>query len=444
MSRRLILLAGIFFFLAALPVQAGSELADHLYGRGAHAYYAGDFVKAHELMTAAIEGASNDPRVYYFRGLAYLKLGRPEQARIDFQTGSLIEMADTNAFYNVSKALERIQGNDRLEIEQYRSEARVAAMKRAKAIRHARYETIRSQESRVLRKGVSGASQPIESVKAKSAESTQATGGDFEDTTAPAKSSQGSDDPFGSSKSPSKKASEEADPFAGDDPFGSSTPAKKAEPAEETPAEKAPAKKKAPVKKKAPEPDPFGGDDPFSTSTEPKKEEPAEKAPAKKTPAASDDDPFATSPAPKKEEPAEKAPEKKVPAKKAPAKKTPAPAEDDPFAASPAPKKEAPAEKAIAENGPAKKMQEADPFGDKDPFSGAQQPAIGAEKKTAARPPVTKPATDPVAVRPVAAVQPLSKSAKATPEVPGPKDPVASKPEKENPFVEEPITAGNE
>ncbi len=154
MFRRWTLLVATVILLAALPAHARDSLLGQLYGRGAHAYFSGDFVKAHGLLTAAIEGETRDPRPYYFRGLVYLRLNRPEQAQMDFSNGAQLEAGDSNGVYDVSKALQRVQGRTRLMIERYRADARLSASKRAKAIHHARYEAIRSQEPRVLRTNV--------------------------------------------------------------------------------------------------------------------------------------------------------------------------------------------------------------------------------------------------------------------------------------------------
>ncbi|MBN1588127.1 MAG: hypothetical protein JW888_01280 [Pirellulales bacterium] len=154
MFRKMTLLAGGVVLLAALPIQAQDSSAAQLYGRGIQAYFSGDLVRSHELLTAAIDRESRDPRAHYFRGLVCLKLNRPEEAQMDFQKGAQLEAGDANVFYDVSKALERVQGQSRLTIEEYRGKARADAIKHTKAVRHARYEAIRSQEARVLRTDV--------------------------------------------------------------------------------------------------------------------------------------------------------------------------------------------------------------------------------------------------------------------------------------------------
>ena len=74
------------------------------------------------------------PRCFYFRGLTYLKLGRPQDAELDFQQGAKLETQNTelgNRTYNVAQGLERIQGSERWSVEQYRVGARLAAVKKS-------------------------------------------------------------------------------------------------------------------------------------------------------------------------------------------------------------------------------------------------------------------------------------------------------------------------
>jgi len=122
----LVLLAGLVC-LCALPLRAQDAILGQMYGNGVHAYFSGDYVQAHELLTSAINAGSHDPRCYYYRGLAYLKLGRPQEAEGDFQQGAKLETGNLSRPYNVAKALERIQGPSRIKMEQYRVKARMAA-----------------------------------------------------------------------------------------------------------------------------------------------------------------------------------------------------------------------------------------------------------------------------------------------------------------------------
>jgi hypothetical protein len=147
-----IYLLAIALIYTEVPSQAWAQdpVLSRLYGSGVHAYFGGDYVRAHELLTRAIKLGMEDPRVYYYRGLAYLKLGRPEEAEEDFRKGAEIEAKDFGIFYEVGRALERVQGRPRLLIEKHRFAARTAAKERAEQLRRERYGLQRAQEQNLL------------------------------------------------------------------------------------------------------------------------------------------------------------------------------------------------------------------------------------------------------------------------------------------------------
>ena len=151
MFRNIGLLIGGLTSLWTVTLLAQDAVLGETYGNGVHAYFACDPLAAYENLTAAINGGSKDPRAFYFRGLAFLKLGRSPDAQLDFRTGAELETQDVGRFYNVGKALERVQGSARLELEKYRMAARMAAMEETERVRKARYESLRREESRVLR-----------------------------------------------------------------------------------------------------------------------------------------------------------------------------------------------------------------------------------------------------------------------------------------------------
>jgi hypothetical protein len=136
-----------------------------LYGKGVHAYFAREYLKAHDELTRAIEAGSNDPRAYYFRGLALLQLGRPEQAEDDFNRGAQLEVKDTSRYYNVARALERVQGRPRHMLEKYRLEARVASLIETQKYQRARYEEQQRDMEKLAREQ---AQQPKASVPSES------------------------------------------------------------------------------------------------------------------------------------------------------------------------------------------------------------------------------------------------------------------------------------
>ena len=154
-------------FIAGLGVlwtvasQAQSEaVLGQLYGKAVHEYFSNDYAKTYELLTAAIDAGSRDPRAFYFRGLAYMKLGRTPEAKMDFLKGAELESKDINKYYNVGRALERVQGSERQLIETYRIQARMAAFETAEKLRKARYEAIQREEARVLQQQAAEAATP--------------------------------------------------------------------------------------------------------------------------------------------------------------------------------------------------------------------------------------------------------------------------------------------
>ena len=85
MSRSVFFLVAGWVLVSSAPLVAQDAVLGQIYGNGVHAYFAQDYVKAHQFFTSAIDGHTQDPRCFYFRGLTLLKLGRPQDAEIDFQ-----------------------------------------------------------------------------------------------------------------------------------------------------------------------------------------------------------------------------------------------------------------------------------------------------------------------------------------------------------------------
>jgi hypothetical protein len=262
MFRSIVLLVGGLASLGTASLFAQDAVLGQEYGAGVHAFFAGDYAGAYEHLAVAIQGGSKDPRAFYFRGLACLNLGRGPDATIDFRKGAELESADVNRFYNVGKALERVQGSGRAELEKYRVAARMAALEAAEKLRKERYEALQREESRVLRE---------------QAESAPPSGEEI--VQPPPTSDDEDDDVFGGlgkatkpAKKPAKagKKSAKAAPAddADEDPFATG-PKEEKKPKADKPADKA---KKPDAEKK-----PSGEDDPFAEPKAPKK--PADKKP---------------------------------------------------------------------------------------------------------------------------------------------------------------------
>jgi len=111
--------------LSAVVVQAVDPAVSAMYGKGVHAYYDGSYQQSFESLSRVVAIGTSDPRVYYFRGLAALQLGRRDEAVADFTKGAELE-AEGWSMRTVSRSLERIQGGDRLLLERSRQGARLA------------------------------------------------------------------------------------------------------------------------------------------------------------------------------------------------------------------------------------------------------------------------------------------------------------------------------
>jgi hypothetical protein len=273
MLRTIVLLVGGLASLSAVSLFAQDAVLGQEYGSGVHAYFMGDSQTAYERLTAAAQGGSKDPRVFYFRGLTYLQLGRPQEATMDFRKGADLESKDINRFYNVGKALERVQGSARLQLEDYRVDARMAALEQAERIRKARYEAMKREEDRVLREQSLAAPEGPEVVPPPAAESdnpfaapaaTAPPDKKGAETKPAAKKPDADEDPFAPAKSsdkaadkrpPAKKADEKK-AAAEDDPF-KPAPADEKKPDAKKPDAKKPVAPAKPGKTPDKEPDPF-------------------------------------------------------------------------------------------------------------------------------------------------------------------------------------------
>ncbi|MCY2976466.1 MAG: hypothetical protein NTW52_17555 [Planctomycetota bacterium] len=208
------------------------DVLDELYGSGVHAFFAGNKASATEQFNQAIAAGSQDPRVFFFRGLTEVSTAGAgsSAAQADFEQAAQLEVLGRRGG-DVSKALQRIQGPARMEIERARTLARLNSKSKQFELMRQRYEAAASS-------GV--------------APSTPAT---INDALAPGPNP--------------------TDPFAGDGKLSKGTP------------EDMPANADAGTEKTAPAVDPFGDDAP-ATPAAPAADDPFG-APATPAPAAETD-----------------------------------------------------------------------------------------------------------------------------------------------------------
>lgn len=183
------------------------------YGNGVHAYYSGDYQRSYEELSTTIEGGTQDPRAFYFRGLAALKLGRLDEAEADFALGANAEAAGRGN-WPVGRSLERIQGEPRLQLEKHRVRARMTALqqRREAIVRHySQIEATRPDAERSQRpESLPGIATPVDEPAPTTTE---------EAVTSPAAPMVEEDDAAAEKPAaPAPKPAKTDDPF-GDDPF---------------------------------------------------------------------------------------------------------------------------------------------------------------------------------------------------------------------------------
>lgn len=127
-----IVIAAVVACATCSSAPAQNAVLNELYGRGVHAYYAGQLTEASEYLSLAISNGSDDPRVYYFRGIVAHAQGNSYEAESYWRQGAELEARGrTNPF--VGRALTRFQGTPRLALEEIRQQERLEAAARAAA-----------------------------------------------------------------------------------------------------------------------------------------------------------------------------------------------------------------------------------------------------------------------------------------------------------------------
>ena len=123
------LAATLLLALAAVVVTETSATAQtailgEVYGRGVHAFYAGQLQEANTYLSSAINAGIKDPRAYYFRGIVSSMRGSQYEAEADWRQGAELEAA-SGSNPAIGRSLSRFQGSARLKLEQIRQTARL-------------------------------------------------------------------------------------------------------------------------------------------------------------------------------------------------------------------------------------------------------------------------------------------------------------------------------
>src|SRR4051812_1006255 len=202
------------------PIRAQvSDAAGTFYADGVDSFFAGRTDEAAASLSRSIAANPNDPRAFYFRALARLRVGDSGGAQDDMRAGAQVEARLPNR-YAIGKSLERVQGYDRLELEKYRRTARMNVVTTAKPIVPVSgQQPIAEPDAAVLRERrmvpLDEFMQPGTPKLVPVPEAAQAT-----TTTAPA--------PVTNSAAPASAGTNDSDPFADDATKAKAAPAKAA------------------------------------------------------------------------------------------------------------------------------------------------------------------------------------------------------------------------
>ena len=203
--------------MAASASAQTSVLLD-VYGRGVHAYYQHRSADAIQYFTDAINNGLEDPRAYYFRGLASMVDGNTAAAEADWTTGAELE-ARGKIVGDIGDALIRIQGPHRLRLEEIRLQERLRFLSMARQRSEARFGEIDAAQPDVIRPLPNAPTPPPAPPVAPDADDpfgAPAT----EPAVDAADAFEGAEaDPFADEPAPADDAPMQDAPAAGDDPF---------------------------------------------------------------------------------------------------------------------------------------------------------------------------------------------------------------------------------
>jgi hypothetical protein len=217
------LLTFAFGFLATLGFAASSfaqTAMDEMYGIGVHSYFSNNLTQAELIFTQLIDGGSEDPRVHFFRGITQSRIAGSGAGQADFDRAAELEMQGKRAV-DVGRALQRIQGSVRTQIEKSRQAARLAYATQKMMLEKTRIEKL-PPGSGVMPK------DPFGDDPSPTAGTPQEMPKDTTPAIPPAGDEPGTDPTPGAEApgaDPFDTPSSEPDPFGGDAPAGDTPPA---------------------------------------------------------------------------------------------------------------------------------------------------------------------------------------------------------------------------
>lgn len=124
---------------------------ENLYGKGVHAFFDGAWQESVSILSEVEKLGSDDPRPYFFLGLAHRRLGKADLADKYLKMAAQKEWdGQSGRDFNVSDALRRIQGRERLAVEAYRKQAKLDWQKEEGRRRQIKYGDEKTKDREIL------------------------------------------------------------------------------------------------------------------------------------------------------------------------------------------------------------------------------------------------------------------------------------------------------
>ena len=149
------LLFALCVLLTADSLSAQEETPEALYARGVYLFFNDRYEEAATCFRKGTDESPDNPANYYFLGLVQLRLGQNEPAKESFTKGAEAELTPRGRLTDVPGHLLRIQGNERLLIEQIRRDVMRAHQEEERRFSEALFGDEVQQQRRRLEAGLS-------------------------------------------------------------------------------------------------------------------------------------------------------------------------------------------------------------------------------------------------------------------------------------------------
>ena len=149
-----VLLVGGLLSALAVPLWAQEAILGQTYGNGVHAYFSGEYVRAHQLLTSLAYHSwlPHDPAPLLLPWPVLPEAGPPARGRDGFPAGSKIGDGRSEQDLQRGQAAGTHPGYaGGAEVERYRIQARMAALDRSEKDRQRRYEETNRLEQKSLK-----------------------------------------------------------------------------------------------------------------------------------------------------------------------------------------------------------------------------------------------------------------------------------------------------